>query len=109
MVGTAIIFLTSPAGIVIGMLTKKYRDQIANHEELSLADAGKWIGMLERFIVLFLVLIGKFEAIGLLVAAKSIIRLKDGDQKMGEYVLIGTLTSISVALITGFIISKLIH
>lgn len=108
-VSTTIIFLSSPVGIVIGMFTKKYSDQIEEHKEKSLADAGQWIGMLERLIVLFLVIIGKYEAIGLLVAAKSIIRLKDGDQKMGEYVLIGTLTSISVALITGFIVSKTIN
>ena len=64
--------------------------------------------ILERLLIFLLVLIGQWEAIGLLVAAKSIIRLKDGDQKMSEYVLIGTLISISVAVLTGFIVSKLI-
>src|SRR5699024_10480339 len=102
----ALVFLTSPVGIVIGMITKPFRDQIQNHNEQSLENAGAWIGILERLIIFFLVLISQYEAIGLLVAAKSIIRLKEGEQKMSEYVLVGILISISVALLTGFIVSK---
>ncbi|MBK8699805.1 MAG: DUF3307 domain-containing protein [Saprospiraceae bacterium] len=105
-VGIALVFLTSPVGILIGMITKSFRDQIPNHNEQSLENAGAWIGILERLIIFFLVLISQYEAIGLLVAAKSIIRLKEGEQKMSEYVLVGTLISISVALLTGYIVSK---
>lgn len=101
------IFLTNPVGIIIGMGTKPFREKIHDHNEKSLENAGAWIGMLERLMILFLVLIGKYEVIGLLIAAKSIIRLKDGEQKMGEYVLVGTLLSVSVAIVTGYIISKL--
>ena len=106
-VGIALIFLSNPIGIIIGMLTKPFRDKIENHGKQSLENAGTWIGMLERLIIFFLVLIGQFAPIGLLIAAKSIIRLKEGDQKMSEYVLIGTLLSVAVALVTGFIVSKL--
>jgi hypothetical protein len=106
-VGVALIFLSNPIGIIIGMLTKPFRDKIINHQEQSLENAGAWIGMLERLIIFFLVLISQYEAIGLLIAAKSIIRLKEGDQKMSEYVLVGTLLSVSVAMATGFIVSKL--
>lgn len=107
-VGIALIFLSNPVGIVIGMLTKPFRDKIEKHGEQSLENAGTWIGMLERLIIFFLVLISQYEAIGLLIAAKSIIRLKEGDQKMSEYVLVGTLLSVSVAMVVGFIVSKLI-
>lgn len=106
-VGIAIIFLTNPVGIIIGMLTKPFREKIENHGEQSLENAGTWIGMLERLIIFFLVIISQYEAIGLLIAAKSIIRLKEGEQKMSEYVLVGTLLSVSVAMLTGFIVSKL--
>ncbi len=105
-VGIALIFLTSPVGIIIGKITKQFRDQIPDHNEQSLENAGAWIGILERLIIFFLVLISQYEAIGLLVAAKSIIRLKEGEQKMSEYVLVGTLISISVALLIGYIVSK---
>jgi hypothetical protein len=104
----ALIILSGPTGIFIGMITKQFRDQIKNHNELSLENAGAWIGILERLIIFFLVLINQYEAIGLLVAAKSIIRLKEGEQKMSEYVLVGTLISISIAIITGYIVSKYI-
>jgi Protein of unknown function (DUF3307) len=107
-VSIAVIFLTSPVGIFIGMLTQTFRDKINNHAEQSLANAGTWIGVLERFVIFFLVLINQYEAIGLLIAAKSIIRLKEGDQKMSEYVLVGTLLSVTVAILTGFIVSKVI-
>lgn len=107
-VGIAVIFLSSPVGIIIGMLTKPFRDKIENHVENSLANAGTWIGMLERLLIFFLVLISQYEAIGLLIAAKSIIRLKEGEQKMSEYVLVGTLLSVSAAILTGYIVSKFI-
>ncbi len=104
----AMVFLTRPIGVVIGLITKPFRKQIKEFDENTLAKAGTWIGILERLIVFFLVLIQQWEAMGILVAAKSIIRLRDGDQKMSEYVLIGTLISISFAVITGFVVSKLI-
>jgi len=104
----AAVFLTKPVGVLIGMVTAPFREKIADFDKNTLDKAGSWIGILERLLIFLLVLIGQWEAIGLLVAAKSIIRLKDGDQKMSEYVLIGTLISISVAVLTGFIVSKLI-
>jgi hypothetical protein len=107
-VGIALIFLSSPVGIVIGLITKSFRDKIENHKDQSLENAGTWIGVLERLIIFFLVIVGQYEAIGLLIAAKSIIRLKEGQQKMSEYVLVGTLLSVSVAMVTGFIVSKFI-
>lgn len=106
MIGFALVFLSGPVGIIIGMLTKPFRDQIKDHNEQSLESAGAWIGVLERLIIFFLVIIGQYEAFGLLIAAKSIIRLKEGDQKMSEYVLIGTLISISTAILTGYIVSR---
>lgn len=104
-VGTALLLVTRPAGFAIGMLTKGFRDRLGDAKSESLERAGTWIGVLERVLIFFFVLIGQYEAIGLLVAAKSIIRLKEGQQKMGEYVLIGTLLSILVAIVAGFAVS----
>jgi hypothetical protein len=98
---TAIVFLTAPAGIFIGQLTKRWREQIANPE--SLANAGKWIGIIERLIVFVFVLLGQYAAISLLIAAKGIIRFneKDRPEVKTEYLVIGTLLSIMIALIVG--------
>lgn len=101
---TAIIFLTTPAGILIGQFTTRWREKIADAE--SLANAGKWIGIIERIIILIFVTQGQYSAIGLLVAAKGIIRFneKDRQEVKTEYLVVGTLMSICLAIITGIII-----
>jgi uncharacterized protein DUF3307 len=101
---TAFVFLTAPAGILIGQLTKQWREKIADAE--SLANAGKWIGIVERIIILLFVLQGQYSAIGLLVAAKGIIRFNEKDRQeiKTEYLVIGTLMSIALAIITGLLI-----
>jgi len=100
---TAFVFLTAPAGILIGQLTRQWRDKIENAE--SLANAGKWIGITERLIILAFVLFNQFSAIGLLVAAKGIIRFNEKDRQeiKTEYLVIGTLMSIVLAVGTGLL------
>ena len=99
----AFVFITAPAGILIGQLTKQWREKIDGAE--SLANAGKWIGIVERIIILIFVLQSQYSAIGLLVAAKGIIRFneKDRPEIKTEYLVIGTLLSIGIALITGLL------
>ncbi|MBI1782312.1 MAG: DUF3307 domain-containing protein [Sphingobacteriales bacterium] len=96
--------LTAPAGILIGQFTKQWRDQLPEAENL--ANAGKWIGIIERTIILVFVLYSQFSAIGLLVAAKGIIRFneKDRPEIKTEYLVIGTLISIGLAIITGLVV-----
>jgi hypothetical protein len=105
---TAFIFVTQPAGILIGQLTKKWRDQIQN--EPTLGNAGKWIGILERVIILALVLHNQYGAIGLLIAAKGLLRFSEPNRAeiKTEYLLIGTLISITVAILTGMVTVRLI-
>jgi hypothetical protein len=106
---TAVVFLTVPAGILIGQLTRSWREQITNPE--SLANAGKWIGIIERLIVFIFVLLGQYAAISLLIAAKGIIRFneKDRPEVKTEYLVIGTLMSIGIALIIGQTVKHLLH
>lgn len=68
---------------------------------MSLKWAGTWIGYLERIIILTFVLHDQYEAIGLLIAAKSLLRFRDTNdaRPQTEYVLIGTLASLAGALI----------
>jgi hypothetical protein len=101
----AFIFVTVPAGILIGFLTGQWREKIDDIDN-SLANAGKWIGIAERVIVLILVLHNQYSAIGLLVTAKGIIRFneKDRQEVKTEYLVIGTLLSIGIAIVTGLLI-----
>lgn len=104
---TAIVFLTVPSGILIGQFTKQWRDKIADAD--SLANAGKWIGIIERIVIFIFVMQSQYSAIGLLVAAKGIIRFneKDRPETKTEYLVIGTLMSIGISVITGCILKLL--
>lgn len=72
-------------------------------ENKDLPNAGKLIGITERFLVLALILVSQYSAVGLIIAAKSILRFRDN--KKNEYVLVGTLLSFGLATILGILIS----
>ncbi len=97
---TAYLIIIWPSSVLISKLTEKWRMDV--NGDGSLENAGRWIGRLERFLILTLVLLQKYEAIGLLVAAKSIFRFSKS-RDVGEYVLIGTLISFTIAIIVGLI------
>jgi hypothetical protein len=73
---------------------------------------GRMIGCLERYVTLTLVLFGQWAALGLIVAAKSIARFPEmtepGHKDFAEYYLLGTLTSILVAVVTGLVLRLLL-
>ncbi|HTD93668.1 MAG TPA: DUF3307 domain-containing protein [Chitinophagaceae bacterium] len=108
--GAAFISLTFPAGILIGQLTQRWRDQLKDPERPEqaegLANAGKWIGILERSIIFVLLMQNQYEAIGLLIAAKSILRFNESDrqEEKTEYVVIGSLISIGLVIMTGIFV-----
>ena len=102
------IFILNPAAIIIYHLTKKWQDELGKTDEKSLKNAGKWIGILERTLILTFILANQFTAVGFLLAAKSIFRFGDLTQnksrKLTEYVLIGTLLSFAIAIIIGLLL-----
>ena len=62
------------------------------------------IGLMERGLIFAFLLIGQPEGVGLLIAAKSILRfgaVRD-DRALSEYVIIGTLASVGWALAAGY-------
>ncbi|VVB93268.1 Uncharacterised protein [uncultured archaeon] len=95
-----------PGSVLISKITDKWREDIFEKEDSSrsLEKAGRWIGILERFLILTFVLLQQYAAIGFLVAAKSIFRFSES-RKAGEYVLIGTLLSFTIAIIVGLIVN----
>ena len=65
------------------------------------AKVGATIGVLERLLIVTLLLVGADAAIGFVVAAKTIARFRLlDDRDFAEYYLLGTLASVSVAIIT---------
>ena len=103
---TAIVFVTYPAAIIMGVLLEGMSKKI-ELDHKSLPNAGKYIGMIERLFVLVFILLGRWEAIGLLITAKSVFRFNDlkerNNRNLTEYILIGTLLSFGLAIITGII------
>jgi hypothetical protein len=105
---TAFLFLTKPASIIIKNIISIWTPEDKTRSDDSLANAGNYIGILERLFVFYFIISGHFESIGFLLAAKSIFRFGDlkeaKDRKLTEYVLIGTLLSFGIALFTGILI-----
>ncbi len=111
---TGFIFCAKPANIFIKNVFLSYSIEIPfnNHNnssdnDTSLPNAGKLIGISERFLVLALILVNQFSAVGLIIAAKSILRYKSTTRN--EYILVGTLLSFGIAVLTGIIISKSLY
>ena len=105
----AFLFLAKPVNIIIREIFRLYHIQTVKNEDESdeLPNAGKLIGNVERMLTLLFILTGHFEAVGFLLAAKSILRFGDKDSLRSEYVLIGTLLSFGIAIVTGVIVGFL--
>lgn len=120
---TAIVFITTPASIIIKTFVSQWTTALSKQnpndptiripsnsqiDTTSLQNAGKIIGILERLFVFTFILTHHWEAIGFLIAAKSVFRFGDlkesKDLKLTEYVLIGTLLSFGIAIGTGLLI-----
>lgn len=108
------MFIIFPLSFILGFATAKWRNQVEpdiTRSVTSLSEAGKWIGIFERILVFTFVINNHMEAIGFLIAAKSILRFTDmkgnNIRKEAEYVLIGTLMSFTCSIITGLLINAL--
>jgi len=85
-----------PAGVIAARVTAP-----AVKDEYQ---AGRMIGILERIFVYYAVLQGVYAIIGFITAAKAFARFKELEKRaFAEYVLIGTLISVLIALITAWL------
>ena len=102
---TAYLLISIPTSVLIGSLTRHWQNLIESDGKDSLKDAGKWIGIIERSLILTFILVNQWAAIGFLLTAKSVFRfgdLKEGaERKKTEYILIGTLLSFTFSIFTG--------
>ncbi len=96
----AILLCVKPTNILIKLILQKYQVGASASCD-NIKNAGALIGNLERMLTIVFVLLGQFEAIGFIVAAKSILRFKDTDTAKTEYVLAGTFLSFGIAILCG--------
>lgn len=103
---TLIIFLTKPVSFAVRIFISKWTpDTQAGDDTASLQSAGQYIGILERLLVFVFMTTNEWQAVGFLLAAKSVFRFGNlqeaKDRKLTEYILIGTLLSFGIAVLTG--------
>jgi len=106
-------------GYFVQKVTQYFMNQIDKkflQSKPGLRNAGKYIGWLERGLITTFIITGYSEGIGLLLAAKTIARypeIKSEETKpdeslhFAEYFLVGTLTSVGIAVLAGFVLIKL--
>ncbi|MGF1638044.1 MAG: DUF3307 domain-containing protein [Cyclobacteriaceae bacterium] len=108
-VASGYLLVTYPAGNLIALVTSPWLKEI---KQEGLPGAGWLIGMIERVLIFTFILIGQYQAIGFLIAAKSVFRYAeirdDADRKKAEYILTGTLLSFAIAVILGLLIEMAI-
>ena len=95
-------------GYLIRFLTRPLLKHLQVGESpLQLSNAGMYIGWLERFLVMTALFLRSPATAGLILAAKSIARYPEfKKEQFAEYFLIGTLLSISAAILGGVILLK---
>jgi hypothetical protein len=72
-------------------------------------NAGRLIGILERILIFFFVTEQEYTAIAFIIAAKGFARFKEMDQReFAEYVLIGTLLSVLLALVIAIPVRRML-
>ncbi|MEI8665186.1 DUF3307 domain-containing protein [Pseudoalteromonas sp. B28] len=105
------LIILSPCAVFIRMMLERLTSNFSSTGSLPLA--GQSIGMLERVLMLSFILLDQFAGLGFLLAAKSVFRFGDlsasKDKKLTEYVMLGTLLSVSVTLFIGLGINYLIR
>ncbi|MBN2685731.1 MAG: DUF3307 domain-containing protein [Pontiellaceae bacterium] len=106
-------FVTAVQGA--GFLVGKVSDQLLKENQLSvringLVNGGRMIGLLERALIFIFVMVGMPMGIGFLVAAKSVLRFGEArdDQRLAEYILIGTLLSFGLAIVAASITKRIL-
>ncbi|WP_242918721.1 DUF3307 domain-containing protein [Pontibacter liquoris] len=100
-----LVFVTYVSAVLIKVLISRWSPNTESTNGESLGQAGRFIGILERVLVFVFIITNHWEAVGFLLAAKSVFRFGDlkesKDRKLTEYVLIGTLLSFGIAIAAG--------
>ena len=117
---SGLILTTHAGGVLVGFWVQPYLEEMTkpkpeggrqilgagNENQRGLAKGGRSIGRWERGLIFFLVMIGKPEAVAFLVAAKSIFRFGELNNRENraeaEYITIGTLMSFTWGLVVAW-------
>lgn len=102
---TALVLISYPTAIVLKQVLAIWSPLTEKDGEKTLTNAGMYIGIIERILVFVFIVTNHWEAIGFLLAAKSVFRFGDlkraKDRRLTEYILVGTLLSFGLAILSG--------
>lgn len=101
----AVLIIHKPANIFISKILNIYKPAGKDDTNRKDNNAGRFIGTIERIIILIFISIGQYSAIGLVLTAKSIARYDkiSKEKDFAEYYLIGTLISTLVVIVVSFV------
>ncbi len=111
--GTSLVLFAGPGGThvvrgvldKVGTLPRSSRTEEGSGVDTREYNRGRVIGNLERVLLVATVAVGSYEAMGLIIAAKGLIRIKEFQERsFAEYFLVGTLTSVTVAFVLGWLL-----
>lgn len=114
LVAVGFIVTIKEATIIIRMLLAKISATPRKKEKPSVQDKqeydrGKMIGILERGLIFFLIVFNQVAGIAIIIALKSLARFKEmEDKSFAEYFLIGSLLSITTAVVPAVVVKLLL-
>lgn len=109
---TAIIYVAVVfgGGCLVRYLTRGIAQGIAEENPAQLDNAGLYIGWIERALIITAMAMQSPTLVGLILTGKSIARLPEfKEARFAEYFLIGTLLSMSLAVLGGILLLHLMY
>lgn len=110
---TVLVLAHKPSNILLNLIIRYYEVPVPNDsaeydsEPHGAFHSGALIGTLERVLMIVLIVMSQYEAIGFLIAAKSILRFSSvNESEKSEYVVAGTFISFCIALALGLMVVK---
>lgn len=103
---TALLIVHKPANIAISKMLSIYRPENKDTDRKQDYNAGRFIGTIERIIILIFISLSQYAAIGLVLTAKSVARYEKiaKEPEFAEYYLLGTLLSTLAAIVSSLIL-----
>ncbi|MCR5556313.1 MAG: DUF3307 domain-containing protein [Butyrivibrio sp.] len=104
-----LLVLHKPTNIFVAKFLSQYKPFAESQDVNSIIEtknAGRVIGTIERLIMIILIAINQYSALGLVLTAKSITRYEKISKEKGfaEYYLLGTLMSLLCVLVMSFLL-----
>lgn len=105
---TALLIIHKPSNVTISKLLGVYKPGTKEDAVKKDYNAGRFIGTVERVIMLILISIGQYSAVGLVLTAKSIARYDriSKEKDFAEYYLLGTLLSTVIVITVAILLYK---